>query len=99
MKHSKDIAIKIIGMMLKIKPKGILGSMLNHVDKQSLVRTRNRMLLAMKIDGTLCEKGLTQKQFAKIMGKTESEISDWLSGNQNFTSDTLLYMEHALNIS
>lgn len=47
--------------MLKIKPKGVLGSMLNNVDKQSLARTRNRMLLAMKIDGTLCEKGLTQK--------------------------------------
>lgn len=83
---------------MKIKPKGVLGSMLNNVDKQSLSRTRNRMLLAMKIESAMREKGLTQKQFAKIMGKTESEISDWLSGNRNFTSDTLLDMEHAVNI-
>jgi len=33
----------------------------------------------------LKEKGWTQKQLAKKLGKTESEISKWLSGMHNFT--------------
>ena len=57
------------------------------------------MLLAMKIEAVMHEERLTQKQLAKKMGKTESEISDWLSGNRNFTSDTLMDIELALNIN
>ena len=33
----------------------------------------------------LKEKGWSQKQLAKELGKTESEISKWLSGMHNFT--------------
>jgi len=33
----------------------------------------------------LKEKGWTQKRLAKELGKTESEISKWLSGMHNFT--------------
>ncbi len=84
---------------MKTKPKGVLGSLLANVDEQSLAKTRNRMLLAMKIEAVMHEERLTQKQLAKKMGKTESEISDWLSGNRNFTSDTLMDIELALNIN
>ncbi|MCH3993791.1 MAG: helix-turn-helix domain-containing protein [Prevotella sp.] len=85
--------------MKKTKPQGVLKSMLARIDGQSLAKTRKRMLIAMKIDTALHEKGLTQKQFAQKMGKTESEISDWLSGNRNFTSDTLMDIEQALDIN
>lgn len=42
-----------------------------------------------KLSRILEEKGLTQKDFAKRMGKSESEISVWLSGQHNFTIRTL----------
>ena len=33
------------------------------------------------------------------MGKTESEVSEWLSGDRNFTLDTLTEIEHTLGVS
>jgi transcriptional regulator with XRE-family HTH domain len=79
--------------------KGVLGKMLENIDKLSLAKTRNRMLVAAKISDAIRSSGLNQKQFAEKMGKTESEISEWLSGDRNFTIDTLTEIEHALNVS
>lgn len=42
-----------------------------------------------RIDFLLKKKGMTQKEFAKKMGKTEAEVSRWLSGRHNFTISTL----------
>lgn len=42
-----------------------------------------------KIAEILEEQGMTQKMFAKKMGKSETEISRWLSGTHNFTLRTL----------
>lgn len=85
--------------MNKRKATGVLGAMLATNDGRSLERTRNRMLIALKIETAIREKGLSQKQFASLMGKSESEISDWLSGNRNFTVDTLTDISRELGIS
>lgn len=45
--------------------------------------------IANTIYDILKEKDLSQKEFATLMGKTESEISRWLSGTHNFTLKTL----------
>lgn len=45
--------------------------------------------IADKIDSLLKEKGLSQKEFAHIMGKTEPEVSRWVGGTHNFTLRTL----------
>ena len=37
----------------------------------------------------LKEKGMTQKELAKKMNKTEAEVSVWVSGQHNFTLRTL----------
>lgn len=42
-----------------------------------------------KIHALLTDKGMTQKELAKKMGKTEAEVSVWLSGQHNFTLRTL----------
>ena len=57
-----------------------------------------RMSLAAKIDDALQEKGLTNQEFAFMMGKKPSEISRWLSGTHNFTTETLWEIERVLNI-
>jgi transcriptional regulator with XRE-family HTH domain len=57
------------------------------------------MIVAAKIADAMKAKNLNQKQFAKLMGRTESEISDWLSGDRNFTIDTLFDIGQALGIS
>lgn len=42
-------------------------------------------------------KGMTQKEFAKLIDKRESEVSKWLSGQHNFTIKTITAIEAALN--
>lgn len=42
-----------------------------------------------KIHELLTDKGMTQKELARKMGKTEAEVSVWLSGQHNFTLRTL----------
>ena len=42
-----------------------------------------------RIHELLTKKGMTQKELAKGMGKTEAEVSVWLSGQHNFTLKTL----------
>ncbi len=44
----------------------------------------------------LRERGWTQKELAKAMGKSESEISKWLSGTHNLTLRSIAKLEAAL---
>lgn len=81
------------------KATGVLGRMLANIDELSLAKTRNRMLIAAKIADAMRNSKMNQKQFAQKMGKTESEISEWLSGDRNFTMDTLTEIGHVLGIS
>lgn len=48
------------------------------------------------LDSLLKSKGLTQKQFAIMMGNKESEVSRWLSGSHNFTIRTIAKIETTL---
>ena len=80
------------------KAKGTLSRIIANMNADELARTRNRMLIAAKIADSMQAQGLKQKDFAKMMGKSESEISDWLSGDRNFTIDTLFDIGRALGI-
>lgn len=42
------------------------------------------------------QKGITQKQFAQMLGKNESEVSKWLSGLHNLTLKSIAKMEAVL---
>lgn len=54
--------------------------------------------IAQKIINRLSELGLSQKDFAKEVGKTEDEVSNWLSGTHNFTLRTLSKISKVLNV-
>ncbi len=55
--------------------------------------------LADKIAAVLKEKKISQKELAKRMGKTETEVSRWLGGTHNFTLRTIAKISNALGIS
>lgn len=76
-------------MTTRRKPSASLTRIMNNIDEDKLRRTRDRMLVAIKIADTLKAKGISQKKFAEMTGRSESEISEWLSGDRNFTIDTL----------
>ena len=50
-----------------------------------------------RIHEILDEKGLKQKDLALLLGKSEAEISKWMRGTHNFTIDTLMGIETALD--
>ena len=49
-----------------------------------------------RIDEILKRKGWSQTEFAKAMGKRDSEISKWLGGGHNFTIATITKIEAVL---
>jgi|LSQX01.2.fsa_nt_gb transcriptional regulator with XRE-family HTH domain len=85
-------------MTTRRKPSKVLTKILASIDKDTLRRTRDRMLIAGKITDTLKAKNISQKKFAEMLGKSESEISEWLSGNRNFTINTLSDIYNCLGI-
>ena len=54
--------------------------------------------IADKIDALLKKKGLSQKEFAHLMGKTEPEISRWVGGTHNFTLRTIAKISVVLGV-
>jgi transcriptional regulator with XRE-family HTH domain len=79
-------------------PSANLTKIMESIDEDQLRRTRDRMHVAIKIADALKARQISQKAFAKLMGRSESEISEWLSGNRNFTIDTLSDIKKQLNI-
>jgi ribosome-binding protein aMBF1 (putative translation factor) len=66
---------------------------------QSMVEKINRqMALAVRIEDAIKAKNWSKKEFAQRMGKKPSEISRWVSGCHNFTTDTLWHIEDVLHI-
>ena len=45
--------------------------------------------IANRIYSILEQRGMSQKDFARLMGKTETEVSRWLSGTHNLTISTI----------
>lgn len=45
--------------------------------------------IADRIDAVLRQRGLTQKEFAKLMGTSEAAVSHWVGGGHNFKLSTL----------
>lgn len=52
--------------------------------------------IAEKLSEVLKEKGLSQKDLAKMLNKRDSEISKWLTGRHNFTTQTIARIQAVL---
>lgn len=55
--------------------------------------------IANRIYDLIKRKNLTQREFARLMGKKESEISRWLTGSHGFTTTTLAKISAVLGES
>jgi len=50
-----------------------------------------------RIDSIMKERGMSQRELARITGKRPSEVTRWLSGTHNFTLATIAKLSVALN--
>ena len=76
----------------------ILDEILAEITPEESDRTTKRMELAARISDGIKANGWKKKDFAEAMHKQPSEITKWLSGTHNFTSDTLFDIERVLNM-
>ncbi len=54
--------------------------------------------IADKIADVLKERGMTQKEFAKQIGRSEAEVCRWVGGTHNFTLATLAKISATLDV-
>ncbi|MCK4921827.1 MAG: helix-turn-helix transcriptional regulator [Bacteroidales bacterium] len=77
----------------------IIDNLLNEISPKEQKQTERKMLLATRIDLAMKERGMKKGQLAKALGKNPSEISKWLSGTHNFTTETLWEIGDILGVS
>lgn len=61
-------------------------------------KTARKMRTAAQISDAMHIRGVNGKEFAKLLHKSPSEISKWLSGTHNFTQDLLTEISMALGV-
>ena len=83
---------------VKLYNSDTIESILGEIDPAIEKRIEFRMQLAAKIDNARIKMRLSKKQFAEKLSKSPSEISKWLSGTHNFTSDTLFEIQELLEV-
>lgn len=72
-----------------MKKKSLFEQCLANLDQEVRAEVRLNMDIANRIYDILQSKKMTQREFAALMGKRESEISRWLTGSHGFTTTTL----------
>ncbi|MCH5223007.1 MAG: helix-turn-helix transcriptional regulator [Muribaculaceae bacterium] len=79
-----------------MKTNPLFRECLSKVSDKSRAEFNLSFEIATRIDDILKRKGMTQKELAAKMGKRESEISKWLTGRHNFTTNTIAGISYAL---
>lgn len=74
----------------------IIDDFFDEITPEELEQTRISLDIAVRLHDILDEKGMTQKDLAKLIGKKESEISRWLKGMHNFTMKSIAKLQVAL---
>lgn len=75
--------------MVDDKANNLFEKYLERVDPEIRNEVRLNIDIANRIYDLIKKKGMTQREFAALMGKRESEVSRWLSGTRGFTTNTL----------
>jgi len=76
------------------------NKLMNEIRQTMTPEMKNQMELSVSIANRIYEileeKGMSQKDLALALGKTETEVSRWLSGTHNLTIATIAKISVAL---
>lgn len=78
------------------KDKTLFDQLLSRVPSDITKFVQKQGEIAVQIGTILKKKGMTQKEFAKLLDMKESQLSKILSGNANCTLKTITKIENAL---
>lgn len=76
----------------------LLQDLLEEVTPLEMEQTNVKMQLASNIEDLIRSKGWSKTKFATELNKSQPEISKWLSGAHNFTTDTLTHIAYVLGV-
>lgn len=79
-----------------MKTNRIMDEIRSTVSPEMKLQMELSVAIANRIYDILEAKGMSQKEFARLMGKTETEVSRWLSGTHNLTMATICKISAAL---
>lgn len=79
-----------------MKTNRIMDDIRSTITPEMKMQMELSVAIANRIYGILESKGMSQKEFARLLGKTETEVSRWLSGTHNLTLATISKISTAL---
>lgn len=80
-----------------MKTNRIMDEIRDTISPEMKLQMEMSVAIANRIYEILEDKGLSQKDFARMMGKSETEVSRWLSGTHNLTMATICKISAALD--
>lgn len=80
------------------KKKISLKEIVENISERDVKRAAKRIQVVNMIVEGMNKKGLGKKDLARLMHKTPSTVTRWLSGDHNFETETLFDIEEALDI-
>ena len=80
-----------------MKTNQIMDEIRSTISPETKMQMELSVAIANRIYNILESKGMSQKEFARLMGKTETEVSRWLSGTHNLTMATICKISAALD--
>ena len=85
-----------VSLYLRMKTNKIMDEIRSTISPEMRMQMEMSVAIANRIYEILEAKGMTQKELAKRLGKTETEVSRWLSGTHNLTLSTVCKISSAL---
>lgn len=79
-----------------MKTNKIMDEIRSTISPEMKLQMEISVAIANRIYEILEAKGMTQKELARRLGKTETEVSRWLSGTHNLTLSTICKISAAL---
>ena len=79
-----------------MKTNRIMDEIRSTISPEMKLQMELSVAIANRIYGILEARGMSQKEFAQMMGKSETEVSRWLSGMRNLTMATICKISAAL---
>ena len=81
---------------MHMKTNRIMDEIRSTISPEMKLQMEMSVAIANRIYEILESKGMTQKELAQRLGKTETEVSRWLSGTHNMTLSTVCKISAAL---
>lgn len=80
-----------------MKQQTVYDRIRNRTNPETRRYVQKNLAVVAEINRLIQEKGWSQKVLAQKLGKTESEVSKWLSGLHNLTIKSIAKLETVLN--